>query len=138
MGTSNVRVGPLPPASARRGRTVIPASAGAKPELRTSSRGPRSPARLPRSAPGCIESAERAMRLSPNDPLIGRQATHTMAFAEFAAAHYAECVAWARTTIERHPGHLPPYHVLIAGAALLGDAVAAAEAIKALLRLRPD
>jgi adenylate cyclase len=33
-----------------------------------------------------IESAERAMRLSPNDRLIDRQATDTMAFAEFAAA----------------------------------------------------
>jgi len=85
-----------------------------------------------------IESAERAMRLSPNDPLIGRQATHTMAFAEFAAAHYADCVTWARKTIERHPGHLPPYHVLIAAAALLGDAIAAEDAMRALLRLRPD
>jgi adenylate cyclase len=85
-----------------------------------------------------IESAERAMRLSPNDPLIDRQATHTMAFAKFAAAHYAECVTWARKTIERHPGHLPPYSALIAGAALLGDAFAATEAMRALLRLRPD
>jgi len=85
-----------------------------------------------------IESAERAMRLSPNDPLIDRQATHTMAFAEFAAARYPECITWARKTIERHPGHLPPYHALIAATALLGDAVAAAEAMNALLRLRPD
>jgi adenylate cyclase len=85
-----------------------------------------------------IESAERAMRLSPNDPLIDRQATHTMAFAEFAAAHYADCVTWARKTIERHPGHLPPYSALIAGAAMLGDAVGAAEAMRSLLRLRPD
>jgi tetratricopeptide (TPR) repeat protein len=85
-----------------------------------------------------IESAERAMRLSPNDPLIDRQATHTMAFAEFAAARYSDCITWARKTIERHPGHLPPYYALIAATALLGDAVAAAEAMKALLRLRPD
>jgi len=80
-----------------------------------------------------IESAERAMRLSPNDPLIDRQATHTMAFAEFAAARYPECITWARKTIERHPGHLPPCHALIAATALLGDAVAAAEAMNALL-----
>jgi TolB-like protein len=85
-----------------------------------------------------IESAQRAMRLSPNDPLIDRQATHTMAFTEFAAGHYADCVRWARKTIERHPGHLPPYHVLIAATALLGDAVTAAETTRALLRLRPD
>jgi len=85
-----------------------------------------------------IESAERAMRLSPNDPLIDRQATHTMAFAEFAAARYPDCVTWARKTIERHPGHLPPYYALIAATALLGDAVAAAEAMRTFLRLRPD
>jgi TolB-like protein/Tfp pilus assembly protein PilF len=85
-----------------------------------------------------VESAQRAMRLSPNDPLIGRQASHTMAFAEFAAGHYPECMDWARKTIERHPGHLPPYHALIAAAALQGDTLAAAEAMTDLLRLRPD
>jgi hypothetical protein len=78
------------------------------------------------------------MRLSPNDPLIDRQASHTMAFAEFAAGRYADCVTWARKTIERHPGHLPPYSALIAAAALEGDAVAAAEGVTDLLRLRPD
>jgi len=61
-----------------------------------------------------------------------------MAFAEFAAARYPDCITWARKTIERHPGHLPPYHALIAATALLGDAVAAAEAMNALLRQRPD
>jgi adenylate cyclase len=85
-----------------------------------------------------VESAQRAMRLSPNDPLIGRQASHTMAFAEFAAGHYPECMAWARKTIERHPGHLPPYHALIAAAALQGDTLAATESMTDLLRLRPD
>jgi adenylate cyclase len=85
-----------------------------------------------------VECAERAMRLSPNDPLVDRQASHTMAFAEFAAAHYPECVSWARRTIERHPGHLPPYHALIAAAALHGDTLAAAETMTQLLRLRPD
>jgi TolB-like protein len=85
-----------------------------------------------------VESAERAMRLSPNDPLIDRQASHTMAFAQFAAGRYADCVTWARKTIERHPGHLPPYSALIAAAALEGDTLAAAEGVTDLLRLRPD
>jgi len=85
-----------------------------------------------------VESVERAMRLSPNDPLVGRQASHTMTFAEFAAAHYPECVTWARQTIERYPGHLPPYSALIAANALQGNTIAAAEAVGSLLRLRPD
>ena len=85
-----------------------------------------------------VDNAERAARLSPNDPLVGRQASHTMAFAEFAAGHYADCVIWARKTIERHPGHLPPYFVLIAASALDGDTIAAAEAVTDLLPLRPD
>jgi TolB-like protein/class 3 adenylate cyclase len=85
-----------------------------------------------------LESAERAMRLSPNDPLVGRQAWHTMAFAEFAAGHYAECVAWARKMIERYPAHLRPYQVLIAAAALQRDTLTAGEAMTDLLRLRPD
>ena len=61
-----------------------------------------------------------------------------MAFAEFAAARYPDCVTWAQKTIERHPGHLPPYYALIAATALLGDAVAAATAMRTFLRLRPD
>jgi adenylate cyclase len=85
-----------------------------------------------------VERAQRAMRLSPNDPLIYRQASHTMAFAEFAAEHYPECMDWARKTIERHPGHLPPRYALIAAAALQGDTLAAAESMTDLLRLRPD
>jgi tetratricopeptide (TPR) repeat protein len=85
-----------------------------------------------------MESADRAMRLSPIDPLIDRQATHTVAVAEFAAARYPDCVTWVRKTIERHPGHLPPYYALIAASALLGDAESAAEAMKTFLRLRPD
>jgi adenylate cyclase len=85
-----------------------------------------------------VESAERAMRLSPHDPLVGRQASHTMVFAEFAAGHYADCVTWARKTIERHPGHLPPYFALIAATALQGDTLAAGEALADLLSRRPD
>ena len=46
--------------------------------------------------------------------------------------------AQGRKTIERHPGHLPPYHALIAAAALQGDTLAATESITDLLRLRPD
>ena len=50
----------------------------------------------------------------------------------------ADCVTWARRTIERYPGHLPPYYALVAAAALQGDSVTASEALTVLLQLRPD
>jgi adenylate cyclase len=85
-----------------------------------------------------LKSAEHALRLSPSDPLVGRQAWHTIAFAHFAAGHYADCMIAARNTIERHPGHLPARFVLVAAAALAGDAATATEAGAALLQLRPN
>jgi TolB-like protein len=85
-----------------------------------------------------LRSAEHAIALSPRDPLIDRQASHTVVWTHFAAARYADCVTWARRTIERYPSHLPPYYALIAAAALQGDTVTASEALSTLLRLRPD
>jgi adenylate cyclase len=85
-----------------------------------------------------LRSAEHAIALSPRDPLVDRQASHTVTWTHFAAARYADCVTWARRTIERYPGHLPPYYALIAAAALQGDTVTASEALASLLQLRPD
>jgi len=85
-----------------------------------------------------LKSAEHALALSPRDPLVDRQTSHTMAWTHFAAARYADCVTWARRTIERYPGHLPPYYALIAAAALQGDTVTASEVLSTLLQLRPD
>jgi len=76
--------------------------------------------------------------LSPRDPLVDRQASHSLAWQHFAAARYADCVTWARRTIERYPGHLPRYYALVAAAALQGDSVTASEALTVLLQLRPD
>jgi len=85
-----------------------------------------------------LNSAEHAIALSPRDPLVDRQASHSMTWTHFAAARCADCVTWARRTIERYPGHLPPYYALIAAAALQGDTVTASAALATILQLRPD
>ena len=85
-----------------------------------------------------VKSAEHALRLSPSDPLVGAYASLAMANAHFAVGHYADCVASARDAIERYPEFRPVHHLLVAAAALQGDRVAAAAALPALLRLRPD
>jgi adenylate cyclase len=85
-----------------------------------------------------IESAERALRLSPGDPRVGARASHVIVFARFSARQYSDCVASAREMIERHPEYLPARYVLIAAAAMDGNFAAATEALAALLRLQPD
>jgi TolB-like protein/Tfp pilus assembly protein PilF len=85
-----------------------------------------------------VKSAEHALRLSPSDPLVGAYASLAMANAHFAAGHYANSVASARNAIERYPEFRPLHHLLVAAAALQGDREAAAEALPALLGLRPD
>jgi TolB-like protein len=84
-----------------------------------------------------IDSAERALRLSPNDRTVGLYAWLGSAIAQFAVGRYAEAVDSARRAIENAPGHLGPRPFLTAALALCGDMTAAAEARDALLRLRP-
>ena len=85
-----------------------------------------------------IKSAEHALRLSPNDPLVGTHASFAVALAHFAAGRYAECIKWARTTIAKTPEYSPPHTLLIAAAAMQGEREAAAEALGSRLRLRSD
>jgi adenylate cyclase len=85
-----------------------------------------------------VKSAEHALRLSPSDPLVGAYASLAIANAHFAVGHYTDCMASARKAIERYPEFRPVHHLLVSAAALHGDREAAAEALPALLRLRPD
>jgi len=84
-----------------------------------------------------IDSAERALRLSPNDRNVGLYAWFGSANAQFALGHYDEAIASARQAIEKGPGHLGPHVFLTAALVLRGDTKAAAEAKDVLLRLRP-
>ncbi|MBV8338272.1 MAG: tetratricopeptide repeat protein, partial [Alphaproteobacteria bacterium] len=85
-----------------------------------------------------VKCAEHALRLSPNDPLVGTYASFATALAHFATRRYAECIQWARKTIDKTPEYSPPHTLLIAAAAVQGETEAAAEALAARLRLRPD
>jgi len=85
-----------------------------------------------------LRSAEHALRLSPGDPLVGAQASYAMAMAHFIAGRYLDCVASARTTIERYPEYVPAHYVLIAALAMQGEMAATAEALATVLQLRPD
>src|SRR5208283_3459852 len=85
-----------------------------------------------------IRSAEYALRLSPNDRLVGTYAARAMAFAHFTAGRYAECAACARHAIEKSPEDLPRNWMLTAALGMLGEMDAAAEARATLLRLQPE
>ena len=52
-----------------------------------------------------VDSAEHALRLSPRDRLVGTSASLAMAQVNFGGGRYPECVTWARSMIERSPGH---------------------------------
>ena len=81
------------------------------------------------------KSAEHALRLSP--PLWA-YASFATTLAHFAAGRYAECIDWARNTIDRAPEYSPPYTLLIAATGMQGERPAAAEALAARLALRSD
>jgi tetratricopeptide (TPR) repeat protein len=85
-----------------------------------------------------VSCAQNALRLSPRDPLVAAGASYSMAIAHFAAERYPDCMASARETIERYPEYLPGHSLLVAASAMTGDTEAAAEALGALLRLRPN
>jgi cytochrome c-type biogenesis protein CcmH/NrfG len=85
-----------------------------------------------------VSSAEHALRLSPNDRLVGTYASLTMALAHFSAGNYVECTVWARKMIEKNPEETRGYYFLAGALAMQGDMNAAAEARDTLLRLQPE
>ena len=68
-----------------------------------------------------IESAGKALRLSPADRSVSAQASMGMAAAHFAAEHYPECVTWARNMIEKAPEHIAGHILLTAALAIQGE-----------------
>jgi len=85
-----------------------------------------------------VESAGRALRLSPSDRLVGTYATFGVTLANFAAHRYREAAAAARRLIEQSPGDLRGYAHLAAALAMEGNSTAAADACARLLRIVPN
>jgi adenylate cyclase len=80
-----------------------------------------------------IERAERAMRLSPQDPYLCSMMAAT-AYAHFIAGRDSEALTWAERAIREKPDYIPvPTRVLAAGYALTGRHK---EAQRAAVRLR--
>ncbi|HJU18532.1 MAG TPA: adenylate/guanylate cyclase domain-containing protein [Stellaceae bacterium] len=90
------------------------------------------------AAEEAIKSAERALRLSPADGLIGAYASFAIGFAHFSTRRYADSIVWVRRIIEKQPENLMAHCLLIAAAAIEGEVEMAAEALTVLLRLHPN
>jgi tetratricopeptide (TPR) repeat protein len=85
-----------------------------------------------------IDSAQRALRLSPSDRSVGMFASMALMGAHLAAQRYAESITWSRIMIETNPEHIAGHIYLTAALAMQGEMTAAADARVVLLRLRPE
>ncbi|HLZ66183.1 MAG TPA: adenylate/guanylate cyclase domain-containing protein [Aliidongia sp.] len=84
-----------------------------------------------------IEHVERAMRLSPQDPLIFNAQAAT-ACAHFFAGRYAEAACWAEMAVREQPNHFIATCAAAASNALAGRLPAAQQAMARLRQLDPD
>jgi predicted Zn-dependent protease len=83
-----------------------------------------------------LAQVQRAMRLSPADPL-GFYHAVVIASAYFIGERYEDAIAWARRAIGERPSYLTPHRLLAASRALLGRVDEAREAVRALLAVAP-
>jgi tetratricopeptide (TPR) repeat protein len=84
-----------------------------------------------------IEHLQRAMRLSPRDPLMFTMQGVT-AFAHFFAGRHDEAAAWAEKAFWERPNVLATLRIAAASNALAGRQEQAQEAIARALELDPD
>src|SRR5215207_10228295 len=80
---------------------------------------------------------ERALRMSPRDPLNGFILAGISA-ANYFAGRYTEAVEWAEKAVELRPGLLGAHRVLCASLAQAGQVDDAALGMAALRRLQPN
>jgi len=83
-----------------------------------------------------IESAARAMRLSPNDPQVYNMQA-AIASAHFIAGRYTEASSWAESAAREQPNHLIATCIVAASGALAGRLTEAREAVARLSQLEP-
>jgi TolB-like protein/class 3 adenylate cyclase/Tfp pilus assembly protein PilF len=83
-----------------------------------------------------IEAFERAMRLSPLDPLHGTF-TGGIAWAHLLAGRYAEAVEWADRSLHEDPRHIPVVRFKLVACAHLGRIEEGRQLLQQVLRLQP-
>jgi tetratricopeptide (TPR) repeat protein len=86
---------------------------------------------------GAIEHFERALRLSPLDPLAYLIYTG-MSEAHLFAGRYDEAVSWARKAALEKPNWMTPERVMAVALALSGRIVEAREALIRMRAIEPD
>jgi adenylate cyclase len=84
-----------------------------------------------------LDCFERALRMSPRDPLnafilAGNAAAH------YFAARYPEAVTWARQAVQLRPGILGGHRVLCASLAQAGRTEEATAVVNLLRQLQPN
>jgi TolB-like protein/Tfp pilus assembly protein PilF len=84
-----------------------------------------------------IEHVERAMRLSPVDPLMFLMQT-VIALAHFVAGQYSEAAEWAAKANREQPNFLIPIRILVSSNALCGRLDQARNALDRACHLDPE
>jgi tetratricopeptide (TPR) repeat protein len=84
-----------------------------------------------------IEAFERAMRLSPLDPLQ-YMCTAGIAFAHLLAGRYEEAIDWAHRSLRDQPRYITSNYVRVVACVCLGQTKVASEYLQALVHLQPD
>jgi len=82
------------------------------------------------------ESARRALRLSPRDPLAAMYYA-VIAYAAYIERDYAESVALCRKSIRLRDTFTAGWRVMVAAAGMIGDTAVAAEAMEGYRRTLP-
>jgi TolB-like protein/Flp pilus assembly protein TadD len=83
-----------------------------------------------------LQHVERAMRLSPHDPMLSNMQA-CVASAHFFAGRYAEALSWADRAARSNPRHLMPPTTAAASNALAGRITEAQKAVARILEIDP-
>ncbi|OKO82872.1 winged helix-turn-helix domain-containing tetratricopeptide repeat protein [Bradyrhizobium sp. AS23.2] len=84
-----------------------------------------------------IEAVKRALRLSPRDPLLALN-YGSASLAHYFGRNYEEAMRQAQTAIRLRADYASAHRVLVAAAAMSGQAEIAASALRALRRAQPN
>ena len=84
-----------------------------------------------------IPMVEKAMRLSPQDPLMN-EFLFTIGSAHFMAERYEEAIEYAQRSLDMKPDQPGAWRIIAAASALLGKMGEARRAVGQMVRLAPD